>query len=83
MRNVQQIAPEAALHFRGTHYDVELGVNVDQLVLVVHDRQRRDSEVDELVQRLDDRSVVVRHLDVVVRPDVEVSDGAREVAGLR
>ena len=37
-----------------THYDVELGVDVDQLVLVVHDGQRRDSEVDKLVERLDD-----------------------------
>ena len=66
-----------------THYDVELGVDIDQLVLVVHDGQRRDSEVDKLVERLDDGRVVVRDLDVVVGPDVEIPDGALEVARLR
>ena len=68
---------------RITHYDVELGVDIDQLVLVVHDGQRGDSEVDKLVERLDDGRVVVRDLDVVVGADVEVPDGAFEVARLR
>ena len=52
-------------------------------MLVVHDGQRRDSEVDKLVERLDDGRVVVRDLDVVVGPDVEIPDGALEVARLR
>ena len=68
---------------RITHYDVELGVDVDQLVLVVHDGQCRDSKVDKLVEGLDDGRVVVRHLYVVVSPDVEVPDRAVEVARLR
>ena len=71
------------LRRRFTHYDVELGVDVYELVLVVDDGQRRDSEADELVERLDDGRVVVRHLDVVVGPDVEVADRAGEVARLR
>ena len=52
-------------------------------MLVVHDGQRGDSEVDKLVERLDDGRFVVRHLNVVVGPDVEVADGAVEVARLR
>ena len=52
-------------------------------MLVVHDGQCRDSKVDKLVERLDDGRVVVRDLDVVVGPYVEIPDGAFEVARLR
>ena len=66
-----------------THNDVKLGVYVDELVLVVDDGERGDSKVDKLVEGLDDGRVVVRHLYVVVSPDVEVPDRAVEVARLR
>ena len=66
-----------------THDDVEFCVNVDELSVVVDDRQRRDPLVHELPQRLDDGHRVFADLDVLVAADAQVVDRLREVFRLR
>ena len=63
--------------------DVELGVDVDELALLVDDGEGGDPLGDELVERVDDRRLVGRHLDPVVGPDVEVADGGVKVFRFR
>lgn len=66
-----------------TYNNVEFGVNVDQLSVLVDDGQRRNSLVHELPKSLDDRHRVIADLDVFVASDAQVVDGLGEVLRLR
>jgi hypothetical protein len=66
-----------------TYDNVEFGVDVDELSFFVDDGQRRNSFVDKLPERLDDRHRVVADLDVLITADAQVHDRFRKVFRLR
>jgi hypothetical protein len=59
---------------KNAYNDIEFGVDVDQLLLVVDNRQRRDSRAHENVQRLEDGRVLADRPDLVVRADAELAN---------